>query len=84
MAGVPVGGDWIQTLDEGSGSYFYYNYSTGDSSWDWPEELGPQPAEYAGGGQTASPAAVSPEDWEKHLDPDSGLHYFYNRSGGHA
>ena len=80
--------DWIATLDEKSGSYYYYNVETGETSWDPPEggvanAGGVFDHGREGGGDAAAMAAISGaaeeeenwSPWAEEVDENGNVYY---------
>jgi len=67
MAALPAG--WTENLDPGSGKNFYYNASTGETSWDRPAGAAPAAGEL-------------PAGWAAALDPGSGNTFYHNAATG--
>eukprot|EP00937_MAST-01D_sp_MAST-1D-sp2_P002590 g2590.t1 len=59
-----IGGDWVQSKDEGSGKIYYANIKTKETRWEYPEEL-------KEGGDADG-------EWVERDDPASGKKYYYN------
>ena len=59
-----IGGDWVESLDEGSGKTYYANIKTKETRWEYPEEL---KDDGDGSGE-----------WVEREDPSSGKTYYYN------
>ncbi|XP_065098783.1 rho GTPase-activating protein 27 isoform X2 [Paramisgurnus dabryanus] len=89
---------WEIHTDDQSGQEFYYQPSTGHSTWEYPlrssmessvktEETLPSPPSFPQS-PTCSPMGSSPQgwssDWEKVLDENSGRHYFFNTVSGQS
>lgn len=68
-AGLPEG--WTEHLDPGSGRTYYYNASTGVTSWDRPAP-------------TAQKAMPAESDWTENIDPATGNKYYYNAKTGES
>lgn len=64
---------WSEHYDESSGGYFYYNATTGETSWERPAGM-------------ADPAQVAPQiqssEWAEMYDEQSGRPYYYNATTG--
>uniref|UniRef100_A0A3B1K2Z8 Rho GTPase activating protein 27 n=1 Tax=Astyanax mexicanus TaxID=7994 RepID=A0A3B1K2Z8_ASTMX len=88
---------WEIHTDQDSGQQYYYQPSTGCSTWDYPLKtsmesssgmgvppISPSPAQ----SPACSPQGPSPprwsSDWEKVLDENSGRHYFFNPVSGQS
>ncbi|XP_063315498.1 rho GTPase-activating protein 27 isoform X2 [Pelobates fuscus] len=73
--------DWETHTDQDSGNIFYYNSSTGETTWDSPFD---QPEDQIN--SPVSPVSLSPQpedsDWEKHFDEANQKFYFYNSVTG--
>ncbi|GMF11698.1 unnamed protein product [Phytophthora lilii] len=65
---VAGGGAWKKHVDEKSGSAYYYNASTGESSWEEPAGF-------------KEPAARAPK-WREFVDDESGATYYYDEASG--
>jgi pre-mRNA-processing factor 40 len=63
----PLPDGWSENVDPASGNRFYYNATTGETSWERPK-----PA-VAGG---------LPAGWAEHLDAASGRTFYYNAGTG--
>lgn len=69
------GEGWEVHVDQDSGQEFYYQPSTGRTTWERPSPpLSPSTS-------TASPPWAWP-DWEQLVDASSGRSYFYNHMSG--
>ncbi|KAG7401934.1 hypothetical protein PHYBOEH_009514 [Phytophthora boehmeriae] len=67
-------GVWETHVDEASGSTYYYNQHTGESSWEVP-----------GGFKSPSKQEQSkqkPPKWRKFVDDESGAEYYYDQVNG--
>lgn len=65
-------GDWVTVYDEGSQSYYYYNQTTGETSWEQP----------AGFSNTSSDTTGSlPPGWVQINDETSGTYYYNEQTG---
>ena len=78
---TPLG--WGLVSDPDSGSSYYYNYSTGESSWENPEEGGAAVAEVAGEETAAAGIGESadsdlPYGWQAVADEANGTTYYWN------
>ena len=62
-----IGGDWVESLDEGSGKTYYANIKTKETRWEYPEEL---KDDGDGSGE-----------WVEREDPSSGKTYYYTETG---
>ncbi|XP_030649344.1 rho GTPase-activating protein 27 [Chanos chanos] len=75
---------WEVHTDQDSGKEFYFQRSTGQTTWTDPRS--PPPS--AGMESMApihpepSPASTPDSDWEQVLDETSGRHYYYNPTSG--
>lgn len=88
---------WEVHTDDQSGKEYYYQPSTGRSTWDYPlsysmdssvgTEEGRSPPSFPQS-PTCSPVDPSPQrwssEWEKVLDENSGRHYFFNSVSGQS
>lgn len=88
---------WEVHTDDSSGQEYYYQPSTGRSTWEYPlsfsmetsvrAERTPSPAFYPQS-PGFSPISSSPQrwssDWEKVLDENTGRHFFYNAVSGQS
>ena len=87
--------DWEEVLDESSGQVYYFNNTSGESSWEKPEGFGgvaePAAAEIVPAREVVADAAQEKEegqavatvsDWEEVLDESSGQVYYYNNANG--
>jgi hypothetical protein len=76
----PLG--WGPVTDEASGQVYYYNYTTGESSWTNPEEGEAAAAEEPAAEEPAAeePAAEAggelPSGWQEVNDEQYGLYYY--------
>ncbi|NXC40565.1 RHG27 protein, partial [Penelope pileata] len=72
--------DWETYTDTDSGHLFYYNPTTGETTWDCPfeQEDGVSP------GASPSSPALSPQlaEWGRYVDEGSGQAFFYNSVTG--
>lgn len=62
--------DWAEATDPASGRTYYYNATTGETSWEVPE------------GYVPKSASADPGDWQELSDPTSGKPYYYNAKTG--
>lgn len=62
--------DWAEVYDESSNKYYYYNATTGETSWD-------QPADYAAPVEAAA-ASSGNGDWVAVFDESSNKYYYHN------
>eukprot|EP01039_Chlorochromonas_danica_P001680 gene1680-1834_t len=67
--------DWQEVVDADSGSVYYYNVTTGETSWEipasfLPNALPPSASGDEGGGSTS--------EWIEHHDPSTGQVYYEN------
>ena len=63
--------DWEAHVDPSSGNTYYYNATTGETSWEPPA------------GFAAAPAASSlPSEWQEGYDESTGKTYYYNTVTG--
>ncbi|XP_062858693.1 rho GTPase-activating protein 27 isoform X2 [Trichomycterus rosablanca] len=75
---------WEIHTDDQSGKEYYYQPSTGLSTWEYPLSPGMEPDRPpASPGPPRSPDC-SPSDWERVLDERSGRHYFFNPTSGQS
>ncbi|KAG7375636.1 Mycolic acid cyclopropane synthetase, partial [Phytophthora pseudosyringae] len=74
MASTDTGGKWARHVDEASGSAYYYNAHTGESSWEVPA------------GFTSSRAQDASQDkapkWREFVDDESGTTYYFDEVSG--
>jgi len=75
-SGLPAG--WEQATDPLSGKTYFYNRSTGETSWTAPTT----PNKEEAAAQSTPASGGLPAGWEQATDPSSGKFYFYNRSTG--
>ncbi|XP_067226130.1 rho GTPase-activating protein 27 isoform X2 [Chanodichthys erythropterus] len=88
---------WEVHTDDQSGKEYYYQPSTGRSTWDYPlsysmdSSVGTEEARSPPSfpqSPTCSPVDPSPQrwssEWEKVLDENSGRHYFFNSVSGQS
>lgn len=71
---------WEVHTDKDSGKDFFYQPSTGQSTWEDPRSPLPGPGmdSLASPLSTASSPSSRGSDWEQLLDENSGRHYYYN------
>lgn len=71
---------WEVHTDKDSGKEFFYQPSTGQSTWEDPRSPLPGPGmdSLASPLSTASSTSSRGSDWEQLLDEASGRHYYYN------
>lgn len=88
---------WEVHTDDSSGQEYYFQPSTGRSTWEYPlsfsmessvrAERTPSPLSFPQS-PGCSPIGSSPRrwssDWEKVLDENTGRHYFYNAVSGQS
>ncbi|XP_056627241.1 rho GTPase-activating protein 27 [Triplophysa dalaica] len=88
---------WEVHTDDQSGQEYYYQPSTGQTTWEYPQSLSmessvraertPSPHSFPQS-PGCSPMGSSPRrwssDWEKVLDENTGKHYFYNPVSGQS
>ena len=68
-------GDWAKYFDDASGLEFFYNATTGESTYDRPLEFRtPRPA----AGQQA--VEVGANSWKKYYDEASGTDFYFNEA----
>ena len=68
---------WETVLDDESGSYFYYNPETGETTWDFPgEDTAESPP--------AADSPTLPTGWREVYDDDSGGVFYYNDDTGES
>ncbi|XP_066520206.1 rho GTPase-activating protein 27 isoform X2 [Hoplias malabaricus] len=88
---------WEIHTDQQSGQQYYYQPSTGHSTWDPPSspfmesDVGtedPLPSPSPVNSAVSSPSGPSPprwsSDWERVLDESSGRHYYFNQASGES
>merc|ERR1712072_1351688 len=63
---LPAG--WEQVIDPSSGTAYYFNSSTGETTWTPPA--------------SSKESQSLPAGWEKSIDPSSGKTYYFKRSTG--
>ena len=68
--------DWTKITDEASGEAYFYNETTGETSWDDPRS-----AELAGSDDIGE-SELTPCPWAECIDEASGEPYYYNSSTG--
>ncbi|KAG6610114.1 WW domain-binding protein 4 [Phytophthora cinnamomi] len=66
--------EWEKHVDEASGSAYYYNTRTGESSWEVP-------ASYASP-QARGPSQDKAPKWRAFVDDESGTTYYYDEVSG--
>jgi hypothetical protein len=73
--------DWVETVDPTSGSSYYFNSKTNETSWEKPPSITTTETE-----ETTEPSAegeeTNNEDWVETPDPSSGKSYYYNAKTG--
>ncbi|KAF4316862.1 hypothetical protein BBO99_00007720 [Phytophthora kernoviae] len=69
-----AGGAWEKHVDEASGSTYYYNQHTGESSWEVPEGFKPPVKQ--------EKSQHKPPKWCKFVDDESGATYYYDQVNG--
>jgi len=97
---APVGApsDWEEFEDDESGRKYWYNESTGDTTWEQPIELAAGRAGMPDRDSLVTCAAASPPalpplpalglsnilppEWEQHVDDTSGESYWHNTATG--
>ncbi|XP_028845815.1 rho GTPase-activating protein 27 isoform X2 [Denticeps clupeoides] len=85
-------GGWELHTEPKSGQDFYYHPATGRTTWTHPpmeaqgsvEEPLSSPPYIASPPLTSSPPAWRTSDWEKLLDENTGMPYFYNHASGES
>lgn len=72
--------DWKEHTDPNTGSTYFYNAKTGESSWTRPAPA----AQAHSPTKAAEPghAAAKAEEWTEHVDPQSGHTFYYNAATG--
>lgn len=80
MSALPVG--WTEHADPGSGKSFFYNATTGVTSWEKPANPVAAVAVAAAMPAVATTPAALPAGWAEHSDPGSGKTFFYNAATG--
>jgi len=75
---LPAG--WTVGLDEASGTTYYVNEQTGESSWELPQQGEDAQLDYSHAQQ--DDAQVLPAGWTVGLDEASGSTYYYNEQTG--
>lgn len=77
--GAAIVEEWTEHVDPQSGQTFYYNATTGETSWT-KVEIRPVLQEQ----QSAQPPAQCPldADWTEHVDPASGNIFYYHTKTG--
>mmetsp|Transcript_24551 Transcript_24551/g.76972 ORF Transcript_24551/g.76972 Transcript_24551/m.76972 type:complete len:751 (-) Transcript_24551:571-2823(-) len=68
-----IGGDWVESTDQGTGRKYYANLVTKESRWEYPAELKSDGGGGGGGGGSADAGS-----WVEKKDPNSGRSYYYN------
>ncbi|GMI10360.1 hypothetical protein TrRE_jg6693 [Triparma retinervis] len=71
----PLG--WGEIVDETSGQKYWYNYQTGESSWENPEAGAEAKAETTNVGEDNG----LPDGWQKVDDPQYGCYYWHTITG---
>ena len=73
-------GDWVEYLDEASNSKYYYNASTGETSWDNPygSTLNADTSATNLGIAAVYDASTDPTVWQALDDPSGNGTYYYN------
>lgn len=67
---------WEKFVDDDTKTPYYYNKSTGESSWDVPEGY----VERDGAAEAASGAPANPPKWRKYVDDKLGKPYYYDEA----
>ena len=75
---------WEQATDQSSGMAYYFNRSTGETSWEPPSTGSATMPSSAptSDGSTAASGGRLPPGWETAADPATGKWYWFNRSTG--
>uniref|UniRef100_A0AAY4DZH3 Rho GTPase-activating protein 27-like n=1 Tax=Denticeps clupeoides TaxID=299321 RepID=A0AAY4DZH3_9TELE len=75
---------WEVHTDKNSGKEYFFQPSTGHSTWDNPRSSAPTSnMESMASPQTpSSPASSKGSDWEQLMDETTGRHYYYNSISG--
>lgn len=66
--------EWEKHVDDTSGSTYYYNIHTGESSWEVPRRV------EAFKGQDTGHDAIP--NWREFIDDESGMTYYYDEKSG--
>ena len=66
--------DWKSAVDTTSGKTFYYNKTTGDKTWDKPENWPDQHA----AAETTNQEGTN--GWSENTDTETGKTYYYNKN----
>ena len=79
----PLLPSWVEKIDDSSGSVYYMNTLSGESSWERPtgSEMEPTEAAPDDGGMQLLPL---PPNWVEKLDDSNGAAYFSNTLTGEA
>jgi hypothetical protein len=65
---------WQEFVDDDSGCTYYWNESTGETTWELPSDDAPEQQPATG------PASV----WTQFVDDESGCPYWYNEQSGES
>jgi len=80
---APAEDDWKEHVDPQTGSRFYFNTKTGESSWTRPAPVVQSTVANAlAMPEEQARAAAKVEDWTEHVDPQSGRTFYYNARTG--
>lgn len=77
-AAAPAACNWTEHNDPGSGSLYWHNTATGESSWTRPAELQAAAAVASSTAVAVQAQAASSSGWTEHRDPGSGKPYWFN------
>jgi hypothetical protein len=64
----PIGGDWVECLDEKRNKIYYANIVTKESTWSFPQEL-----------MKNKELIDSKENWIEAFDAVTTMKYYYNK-----
>merc|ERR1712232_230761 len=70
--------EWTEHVDPQSGDVFYFNSTTGETSW-----TKPAPAMHVVATGVAT-AAAKTEEWTEHIDPQTSNIYYFNANTGES
>eukprot|EP00537_Pseudo-nitzschia_pungens_P011057 CAMPEP_0172385446 /NCGR_PEP_ID=MMETSP1061-20121228/3118_1 /TAXON_ID=37318 /ORGANISM="Pseudo-nitzschia pungens, Strain cf. pungens" /LENGTH=1522 /DNA_ID=CAMNT_0013114481 /DNA_START=89 /DNA_END=4660 /DNA_ORIENTATION=+ len=73
--------DWTETVDPSSGSIYYYNSKTGETSWEKPDAAATESTDAVAANDETEPASQESQ-WVEATDPSSGNTYYYNSITG--